>query len=77
MNHSHFSIQVARWCFLGVFFVVLGLGGYLVAKRKALFGEDLDVPGDSEGARGYNAMQVFALWAHALALSGAFAFGLH
>ncbi|HEX8371240.1 MAG TPA: hypothetical protein VF585_00545 [Chthoniobacterales bacterium] len=59
-------------------FIVTLLGGvYLVKNDKKLFGQDAHIPADNESARFYNKAQVYAIWAHALLLTGGFAVFLH
>jgi len=64
--------------FFGVLFIgTLVAGYYLFRNFERLFGHDPAFPGDTEGARGLNKVQVITIWLHALALTGAFAFLLH
>lgn len=52
-------------------------GVYMVGNWERLFGRDPELPSENSSARTYNKLQVFVLWVHAVALTGAFAFGLH
>lgn len=64
--------------FFGVLFVGTLIAGYFLFKNfDKLFGPDPDAPGDNEGARGLNKVQVVAIWLHALGITGGFAFLLH
>lgn len=60
-----------------VLFIATLIAGYLLFKNfDKLFGPDPNSPSDNEGARGLNKVQFIAIWLHALALTGAFAFFL-
>jgi hypothetical protein len=71
------SDMIVRIVFTILFIGVLMAGVYLFKNQEKLFGADPTVPGDNVGARGLNKVQVFLIWAHAAALTGAFAFMLH
>jgi hypothetical protein len=59
----------------GVLFVATLVAGFFLFKNfDKLFGPDPNSPSDNEGARGLNKVQFIAIWLHALALTGAFAF---
>jgi len=61
-----------------ILFIATLLGGVLLFKNfEKLFGADPNFPGDNEGARGLNKVQVIILWLHMLALTGGFALMLH
>ena len=59
------------------FLATVFAGVYLVKNDQKLFGHDAHIPGDNESARFYNKAQVYAIWAHALLLTGGFALFLH
>ena len=64
--------------FFGILFVATLIAGYFLFKHsEKLFGHDPAFPGDTEGARGLNKVQVICIWLHALAITGGFAFLLH
>ena len=56
---------------------MLGVGGWLLCNYQRLFGVDPDMPSENSSARAYSQVQIFALWAHALVATGAFALCLH
>lgn len=60
-----------------VFLVTLYVGYYLLRHSQRLFGVDPNVPSEVGSARALNKTQVFALWAHVLLASAAFAIALH
>lgn len=64
--------------FCGVLFVGTLVAGYFLFKNfERLFGADPSLPGDNEGARGLNKVQVIVIWLHFVAITGGFAFFLH
>jgi hypothetical protein len=65
---------VIRIVFGGLFVATLIAGYFLFKNFDKLFGPDPNSPSDNEGARGLNKVQFIAIWLHALALTGAFAF---
>ena len=60
-----------------VFFASLYVGYYLWQNYERLFGVDPDMPNEGPSSRAYSRVQVFAIWAHVLFASGAFALLLH
>lgn len=60
-----------------VFFATLYAGYYLLKHSQRLFGVDPNVPSEVGSARALNKTQVFAIWAHVLLASAAFAIALH
>lgn len=64
---------IFQWLFTAAFAATLLSGCYLVKNDRKLFGHDHEVPADHESGRFYNKMQVYAIWAHLLFLTGAFA----
>jgi hypothetical protein len=62
---------------MGVFFVTLYVGWYLLRNFDRLFGKDPNIPSENGSARAYSKVQVFALWGHLLIASAAFALLLH
>lgn len=71
------ELLFVRVIFTGLFFAVLFSGWVLYKNYDRLFGPDPDMPSQGESARAYNKIQVFAVWAHAVLLTGAFALLLH
>ncbi len=63
--------------FTGLFLATLALGAYLVKNDRRLFGADATMPSENSSARTYCKVQVFAVWAHVLFLTGAFAVLVH
>lgn len=74
---EHEFLTVMRIIFTGLFVVTLGVGVYLVKNHQKLFGTDANVPSENGSARALGKVQVWSLWAHALAASAAFALLLH
>lgn len=60
-----------------VFFTALYAGYYMLRNFDRLFGPDPEIPSENSSARAYSKVQVFAIWAHVLFASGAFALLLH
>ena len=60
-----------------LFFGLLLVGGYLFKNYHRLFGVDPNMPSETGSSRAYSKVQVFVIWAHATALTGAFALLLH
>jgi hypothetical protein len=71
------SLAVFRVIFGLLFLGVLAAGGYLFKNYQRLFGPDPSIPSENSSARGFTKLQAFVLWAHAAALTGAFALLLH
>jgi hypothetical protein len=65
---------IIRIVFSGLFLGVLIAGFFLLKNFEKLFGTGSY---ENAGASGLNKVQVIAIWLHALALTGAFAFFLH
>jgi hypothetical protein len=62
----------------GVLFIGTLVAGFFLHKNfEKLFGPDPQHRSDNAGARGLNKVQAIAIWLHAVALTGAFAFLLH
>jgi hypothetical protein len=59
------------------FLGVLSLGGWLIRNYQRLFGVDPAMPSEGGSSRAYSQVQIFTLWAHALAATAAFALCLH
>ena len=72
--HSFHFIQLT---FTLLFLGTLVAGVYLLRNSQRLFGVDPSVPSETGSGRAYSKMQAFVVWAHAAALTGAFAFLLH
>ena len=68
------TIQIA---FTALFIGTLFAGVYLLRNYERLFGVDPNIPSENSSARSYSKLQVFVIWAHAAALTGAFALLLH
>jgi len=68
---------VIRIVFTVLFIGTLVAGVYLYRNFERLFGADPNIPTDTAGARGLSKVQFIAIWLHAVALTGAFAFLLH
>ena len=68
------TIQIA---FTVLFIGTLFAGVYLMRNYERLFGVDPNIPSENSSARSYSKLQVFVIWAHAAALTGAFALLLH
>jgi hypothetical protein len=68
---------VVQVCSSALFICTLLVGGYLCANFQKLFGVDPNMPGETGSSRAYSKVQVFSVWAHAVCLTGAFAFLLH
>jgi hypothetical protein len=66
-----------RAIFIGLFFVSLLSGAYLLKNYQRLFGVDPNMPSEGQSSRAYSKVQIFSIWAHATALTGAFALLLH
>jgi hypothetical protein len=78
MNPAHTeSFLFLRIIFTGLFVGVLIAGAYLVKNHERFFGVDPGMPSENESSRGYSRLQVFVIWAHVAALTGAFALLLH
>jgi hypothetical protein len=67
----------ARVVFSILFFFLLFAGGYMFKNYQKLFGVDPNMPSEGPSSRAYSKVQVFSIWAHATALTGAFALFLH
>lgn len=68
------TFDFIRFVFTLLFFGTLLAGAYLVRNHNRLFGPSA---GGNSSERSYSAMQAYVIWAHAVALTGAFAFLLH
>lgn len=67
----------ARIVFAGLFVLSLLAGAYLLKNYDRIFGKDPNMPSEGASSRAYSKVQVFSIWAHATALTGAFALLLH
>ena len=70
-------LLVFRLLSAGGFVARLGVGCWLAWNYQRLFGVDPDMPSENASSRAYSQVQIFALWAHALAATAAFALCLH
>jgi len=66
-----------RCFFVGVFLITLLAGVYLWKNDERFFGVTDEVPSESDGARGYNRTQIWAVWAHVAFFSALFALCIH
>jgi len=71
------SFHFIQLTFTLLFLGTLVAGVYLLRNSERLFGVDPSVPSETGSGRAYSKMQAFVVWAHAAALTGAFAFLLH
>jgi len=67
---SFFAIRII---FSILFFGALAAGVFLFKNYEKLFGVDPNMPSENSSSRAYRKVQVFAIWAHVVALLGAFA----
>ena len=59
-------------------FVLTAFAGiYLGKNYQRLFGVDPNMPSETGSSRAYSKVQIFAVWAHVLFATGAFALLLH
>ncbi|HEX8313076.1 MAG TPA: hypothetical protein VF614_17255 [Chthoniobacteraceae bacterium] len=59
-------------------FVLTAFAGiYLARNYQRLFGVDPSMPSETGSSRAYSKVQIFAIWAHVLFATGAFALLLH
>ena len=63
--------------FSAAFVITLLAGVYLIKNDAKFFGQHPDISSDTAGARAYNRVQIYSIWAHLLLLTGAFALFLH
>jgi hypothetical protein len=78
LAHPHDPVMLLlSLAFDALFVGTLLAGFYLFSQWSRLFGNDATLPSENHSARTYNKLQVLVLWVHALALTGAFALGLH
>jgi hypothetical protein len=66
-----------QFIFTLLFIGTLVAGGYLLRHSERLFGVDSRIPSETDSGRAYGKLQAFVVWAHAVALTAAFAFLLH
>jgi hypothetical protein len=66
-----------QFIFTLLFIGTLVAGGYLLRNSERLFGVDPSIPSETDSGRAYGKLQAFVVWAHAVALTAAFAFLLH
>lgn len=69
MNHS--TALFFRLLFSALFFGTLLGGFYLLKYGERIFGVDPNVPSENGSARSYNKVMIFAIWGHAVLLTGA------
>jgi hypothetical protein len=60
-----------------LFIITLIVGGYLAVNYQRIFGFDPNMPSETGSSRAYSKVQVFSVWAHAVCLTGAFAWLIH
>ena len=65
--------MIVRTVFSVLFLGTLIVGFYMFKNSKKLFGEDARVPTDNSGSRRLNKVQIIVIWAHAVAITAAFA----
>ena len=68
---------VIRVVAAAVFFATVYAGYYMFKNYQVLFGVDAKMPSEGSSSRAYSQVQVFAIWAHVLFGSAAFALLLH
>ena len=71
------AVLVIRLLSSGVFLAALYAGYYMFKNYQRLFGVDPNMPSEGPSSRAYSQVQVFAIWAHVLIASGAFALLVH
>lgn len=71
------AFQFVRVIFTFLFIGTLVAGVYLLRNYERLFGKDPNMPSENSSSRAYSKLQIFVIWAHAVALTGAFALLLH
>jgi hypothetical protein len=71
------SVLLIRLVAIGVFIAALYAGSYLFTNYQRLFGVDPNMPSEGASSRAYSKVQVFAIWAHVVLASGAFALLVH
>ncbi len=69
--------SLIRLVFTLLFIGTLFTGVYLLRNYQRLFGVDPDMPSETGSSRTYSKLQILVVWAHAVALTGAFALLLH
>lgn len=70
-------IHFIHYVFVGAFLLTLLAGVYLYKNDHALFGHKPEHPSANSASRNYSKMQAWAIWAHLVFLTGAFALFLH
>ncbi len=71
------ALLFIRIVFTSLFVLTLFAGVYLYKNFDKMFGADPNMPSEGPSSRAYSKVQVFSVWAHAVALTGAFALLLH
>lgn len=71
------QLDFIQLSFTLLFIGTLIAGAYLLRNSERLFGVDPGMPSETGSGRAYGKLQAFVVWAHAAALTGAFAFLLH
>jgi hypothetical protein len=74
---SNDALLTVRFIFSILFLATLIVGAYLLKNYQKLFGVDASIPSENGSARAYSKVQAFAVWAHVLLFTGAFALLLH
>ena len=77
MKNPNYALLFFQILFSAGFFAVLLIGAYLAKNFETLFGVDATVPNENSSERAYTKLQVFAVWVHALLLTGMLALLLH
>jgi len=71
-DHNVFFLAL-RYIFTGLFVTSLLAGIVVLRNYQQLFGIDPEQPSETGGARLYSKTLIFAIWAHAVALTGGIA----
>ena len=71
------TFDVVHFIFTLMFIGTLLAGVFLFRNCQRLFGPDAEVPSENSSTRAYGKLHIFAIWAHAVLLTGAFTFFLH
>jgi len=71
-EHAVFFVAL-RYIFTGLFLASLLAGVVVFHYYQQLFGIDPQQPSETGGARLYSKTLIFAIWAHAVALTGGIA----
>jgi hypothetical protein len=71
------AVLLIRLVAFAVFLATLCVGYFLLKNYQRLFGVDPKMPSEGPSSRAYSQVQVFAIWAHVLFASLAFAIFVH